>query len=284
MTNNHTLKKIALITGSSSGIGLEITLSLARNGYKTYATMRDINKASLLLDFAIKEGLSIAPLEMDVTNDLEINSIIKNIVDESGRIDVLVNNAGYGLIGYFEDLQMEEIRKQFETNFFGVLRVTQKIIPIMRNQKYGTIVNISSGAGRVGFPGISAYVSTKFALEGFTESLYYELQPLGIKVIIIEPGVTKTNFFRNSIYGQRAKSSESTYSKSLAKISNNIDIMHQHATNPQEVAGVFLEAIRLKEPNLRYIVGNDIAMILESKNELSDSEFRRMMMQNINQN
>jgi short-subunit dehydrogenase len=278
------LKKISLITGSSSGIGFEITLLLARNGYKTYATMRDINNASLLLESAKKEGLSVTPLEMDVNNDLEINSIIKNVRDESGRIDILVNNAGYGLIGYFEDLQMEEIRKQFETNFFGILRVTQKIIPIMRNQKSGTIVNISSGAGRVGFPGISAYVSTKFALEGFTESLYYELQPFGIKVIIIEPGVTKTNFFRNSIYGQRAKSSDSNYSKDLAKISNNIEIMHQHATNPQEVASVILEAIRLKEPNLRYVVGNDIAMILESKHELSDSEFRKMMMQNINGN
>ena len=136
--------------------------------------MRDINKASSLLEFAKKEGLSLTPLVMDVNNDFEVNSTIEKIAHESGRIDVLVNNAGYGLLGYFEDLQMEEIKKQFDTNFFGILRITQKIIPIMRNQKSGTIVNISSGAGRIGFPGISAYVGTKFALEGFSESLYYE--------------------------------------------------------------------------------------------------------------
>jgi short-subunit dehydrogenase len=282
LINNNTLKKISLITGSSSGIGFETTLLLARSGYETYATMRDINKASSLLEFAKKEGLSLTPLVMDVNNDFEVNSTIEKIARESGRIDVLVNNAGYGLLGYFEDLQMEEIKKQFDTNFFGILRITQKIIPIMRNQKSGTIVNISSGAGRIGFPGISAYVSTKFALEGFSESLYYELQPFGIKVIIIEPGVTKTNFFRNTIYGQRARESESPYSTALARISNNIDIMQEHATNPHEVASIILEAIHNKEPHLRYVVGNDIAMILESKRELSDSEFRKMMMENIN--
>jgi len=133
---------------------------------------------------------------------------------------------------------LDEIKKQFETNFFAVLNITKKIVPIMRVQKSGTIINISSGAGQVGFPGISAYVSTKFAIEGFSESLMYELFPFGIKVIIIEPGVIKSNFFRNCIVSARSRKMSSPYFQSLDKIQKNIEVMQEHATSPVDVAKV----------------------------------------------
>ena len=151
----------------------------------------------------------------------------------------------------------------------------------MRLQKIGTVVNISSGAGQVGFPGISAYVSTKFAVEGFSESLMYELSPFGIKVIIIEPGVVKTNFFRNCIISEESTKTGSPYFRSLDKIQKNIELMQEHATSPTDVAKMILQVLSSDEPKQRYIVGNDVAMILEAKRNLSDIEFKKMMMQNI---
>jgi len=133
-------------------------------------------------------------VQLDVNDDISVKNAIQSITAESSRIDVLVNNAGYGLTGAFEDLSMEEIRSQYETNLFGVIRVTQAVLPIMRKQKSGIIVNISSGAGRIGFPGMSAYVSTKFAIEGLSESMAYELEPFGIKMVLVEPGFIKTDW------------------------------------------------------------------------------------------
>ena len=150
----------------------------------------------------------------------------------------------------------------------------------MRSQKSGTIINISSGAGQVGFPGISAYVSTKFAVEGFSESLTYELSPFGIKVIIIEPGVIKTNFFNNCTISEQSAKNGSPYSSSVDKLQKDIDMMQEHATSPTEVAKMILQVLRTDEPKQRYIVGNDVAMILEAKKNLSDIEFKNMMMQN----
>jgi short-subunit dehydrogenase len=128
---------------------------------------------------------------------------IEKISNEQETIDVLINNAGYGLVGALEELSIEEIKEQFETNVFGVIRVIQEILPIMRKQRHGTIVNISSVAGRIDFPLTSAYVSSKFALEGLSESMTYEIEPFGIKVILIEPGVIKTNFDGNLKIGKR---------------------------------------------------------------------------------
>src|SRR5919202_6790824 len=162
---NH---KVAVVTGSSTGIGYETSLILARNGFLTYATMRNLNKSENIKLVATKENLSIHVKQLDVTDDASINNAIQAISSETGRIDVLVNNAGYGLNGAFEDLAMDEIKAQYETNVFGLIRTTQAVLPIMRKQKSGAIVNISSGAGRFGFPGGSAYASTKFAVEGLS--------------------------------------------------------------------------------------------------------------------
>ncbi|HEX2305317.1 MAG TPA: SDR family oxidoreductase [Nitrososphaeraceae archaeon] len=273
--------QVALITGCSSGIGYETALMLARNGFNTFATMRDIKKSDSLQELIGKEKLALNIVELDVNDEASVENTVNRIKNEVKRIDVLINNAGYGLIGFFEDLTLDEIRNQFETNFFGVLNITKEIIPIMRLQKSGTIINISSGAGQVGFPGISAYVSTKFAIEGFSESLMYELLPFGIKVIIIEPGVIKTNFFRNCIISKQSMKKSSPYSGSLDKIQRNIQLMQEHATSPIDVAKVILQVLSDIEPKQRYIVGNDVAMIVEAKKTLSDIEFKKMMMQNI---
>jgi short-subunit dehydrogenase len=275
------MHQVALITGCSSGIGYETALMLARNGFNTFATMRDIKKSDSLQELIGKEKLALNIVELDVNDEASVENTVNRIKNEVKRIDVLINNAGYGLIGFFEDLTLDEIRNQFETNFFGVLNITKEIIPIMRLQKSGTIINISSGAGQVGFPGISAYVSTKFAIEGFSESLMYELLPFGIKVIIIEPGVIKTNFFRNCIISKQSMKKSSPYSGSLDKIQRNIQLMQEHATSPIDVAKVILQVLSDIEPKQRYIVGNDVAMIVEAKKTLSDIEFKKMMMQNI---
>lgn len=273
--------QVALITGCSSGIGYETALMLARNGYQTIATMRNVKKSNSLLKTSEEENLPLKVLELDVNDVMSIERAICQVEKEAKRIDILINNAGYGLVGFFEELSLDEIRNQFETNFFGVLNITKKVIPIMRSQKSGTIINISSGAGQVGFPGISAYVSTKFAVEGFSESLTYELSPFGIKVIIIEPGVIKTNFFNNCTISEQPAKNGSPYSQSLDKLQKDIDMMQEHATSPAEVAKMILQVLKTDEPKQRYIVGNDVAMILEAKKNLSDIEFKKMMMQNI---
>ena len=275
--------KVAIVTGSSSGIGYATSLLLARNRFHTYATMRNIEKSADIQEIANKERLPLQVIQLDVNDDASIRNSIKRVERENERIDVLVNNAGYGLVGAFEDLSVEEIKSQFETNFFGVIRLTQQVLAIMRKQKSGTIVNVSSGAGRIGFPGMSAYVSSKFALEGLSESMSYELEPFGIKVVIIEPGVIRTNFKKNSVMSEKSldNSSISPYSSMIQKIDSSISSIIEHATPPEDVAKAILHAITSNNPELRYLVGNDMIMMAETKKSMSDEDFRKMMMQSI---
>jgi NAD(P)-dependent dehydrogenase (short-subunit alcohol dehydrogenase family) len=276
-------QKVAIVTGSSSGIGYATSLLLARNGFHNYATMRNIGRSADVQEIAYKERLPLEVIQLDVNDDASIRDSIEKVESENERIDVLVNNAGYGLVGAFEDLSVEEIKSQFETIFFGVIRLTQQVLPIMRKQKSGTIVNISSGAGRIGFPGMSAYVSSKFALEGLSESMSYELEPFGIKVVIIEPGVIRTNFKKNSVMSKKSldNSSISPYSSIIQKIDSSISSMVEHATPPEEVAKTILHATISNNPELRYLVGNDMIMMAETKKSMSDEDFRKMMMQSI---
>ena len=275
--------KVAIVTGSSSGIGYATSLLLARNRFHTYATMRNIEKSADIQEIANKERLPLQVIQLDVNDDTSIRNSIKMVERENERIDVLVNNAGYGLVGAFEDLSVEEIKSQFETNIFGVIRLTQQVLPIMRKQKSGKIVNVSSGAGRIGFPGMSAYVSSKFALEGLSESMSYELEPFGIKVVIIEPGVIRTNFKKNSVMSKKSldNSSISPYSSIIQKIDSSISSIIEHATPPEEVAKTILHAITSNNPELRYLVGNDMIMMVETKKSMSEEDFRKMMMQSV---
>jgi NAD(P)-dependent dehydrogenase (short-subunit alcohol dehydrogenase family) len=191
-------EKTAVVTGSASGIGLETSLLLAKNGFRTYATVRDLDKATAIKEISDKHELPISVVELDVTSDKSVEDAIHRINDESKKIDVLVNNAGYGQGGALEDDSMDEIRALFETNLFGAIRTMKAVLPIMRKQQGGgTIVNLSSMGGRIGFPFGSAYHGTKFALEGISESMRYETEPFGIKVVLIEPGAIRSNFLRN---------------------------------------------------------------------------------------
>ena len=179
------MEKIALVTGSSSGIGLDTSLALARDGFYTFATMRDMSKGEKIKEIVEKENLPIEIIELDVDKEDSVKNAINCIMEKKQRIDVLVNNAGWGLWGSVEDVSVDEFKTQFETNFFSVIRMIQEVAPIMRKQNHGNIVNVSSVAGRIGFPISPAYISSKFALEGLSESLRFELIPFGINVIII---------------------------------------------------------------------------------------------------
>jgi NAD(P)-dependent dehydrogenase (short-subunit alcohol dehydrogenase family) len=169
------MTKVATVTGCSSGIGFETSLLLARNQFKTYATMRNLNK-SHVFDTAPKEKIPLSEVQLDVNDDASVNNAIDNILKENDQVDVLVNNAGYSVFGSLEELSLEEIKQEFETNFFGAVRVSKAVIPTMRKNSSGTIVNVSSVGGKVGLLlFFTAYHASKFALEGFTESLRQEL-------------------------------------------------------------------------------------------------------------
>jgi NAD(P)-dependent dehydrogenase (short-subunit alcohol dehydrogenase family) len=275
---NH---KVAIVTGSSTGIGYETSLILARNGFLTYATMRNLNKSENIKLVATKENLPIKIKELDVTDDVSVTNAIQAISTEVGHIDVLVNNAGYGLNGAFEDLAMDEIKAQYETNVFGLIRTTQAILQIMRRQKSGTIVNISSGAGRFGLPGGSAYVSTKFAVEGLSESMSYELEPFGIKVVIVEPGVIRTNFVDGLVVAKKSQDPNSPYSQLMQKIAVGFEEMMKNASSPDLVAKVILSAIRDENPSLRYLAGDDVEAWLGGKRKMADEELYKIMKQNL---
>ena len=243
--------KVAVVTGSSSGIGREISLMLARKGFATYATMRNLAKGSELKDIADKEKLPLKIAQLDVTDDSSVNGAIQTILDESNRIDVLVNNAGYGLTGALEDLSIDEIKSQYETNVFGLVRTTQSVIPIMRKQNAGTIVNISSGLGRFGIATTSAYVSSKFAVEGLSESMSYELEPFGIRTIIIEPGVIKTNFFNSAVLAKKSQDTQSPYIQLMKGMESGMAKLIENAADPAYVAKVVVDAIMDEKPKLK---------------------------------
>jgi len=269
------MEKVALVTGSSSGVGLETALALARDGYHTFASMRDVRKAVELEHVAKKENLPIDVIELDVDKEESIVSAIKKVVADKGRLDVLVNNAGYGQFGCVEDVSVDDFRKQFETNFFSIVRIIQEVAPIMRKQNSGIIVNISSIVGRMGLPVSPAYISTKFALEGLSECLRYELGQFGIKTTLIEPGVIKTNFF-NSMKVPESKI-DPKYKTLTDNILAGLKMMVEMGTAPSQVADVVIKAIHDDEILPRYIVGTDAAMFMEAKKMKTDLEFEKYM-------
>jgi len=270
------MEKVAIVTGTSSGIGFETSLALAREGYFTYATMRDTTKSDKIKEIAQKENLKINVLELDVDDEKSVKSAIAQILDQKQRIDVLVNNAGWGLWGCVEDVSVDEFKEQFETNFFSIIRLIQEVAPAMRKQGSGTIVNVSSVVGRIGFPASPAYISSKFALEGLSESLRFEFAPFGVDVIIIEPGVIKTNFMKNM---KMAKKSEldTVYKDITTKVVSGVKMMAEMGTPPKEVANTIVKAIKDKKPLPRYIVGNDASMFLEAKKSKTDIEFENYL-------
>jgi NAD(P)-dependent dehydrogenase (short-subunit alcohol dehydrogenase family) len=280
-------QQIALITGSSSGIGFETSLRLARNGIYTYGTMRNLNKSNEILGYARKDNLPLKVLRLDVTDEESISDAIDKIISEKSRIDILVNNAGYSLLGPLEQLHIDEINEEFETNFFGIIKLIQSVLPMMRKQGYGRIINISSLAGRIGFPLSSAYVSSKFALEGLVESLRYEVQPYGILVSLIEPGVIKTNFVNNMKIGKNVITSSisnndnSPYVEIIQKRISAFKPRFEKGSTASEVADMVLEAVTSVNPKARYLVGENAMKMMKKRNNTTDEEFARLVMNSV---
>ena len=268
-------QKVAIVTGSSSGIGFETSLTLARNGFHTYATMRNMEgeKSKPLTEVAKNENLQLRAIELDVDNDKSVIDAINTIVEERERIDVLINNAGYALGGALEDSSMDEIKAQFETNFFGAVRATKAVLPVMRRQGAGKIVNITSMGGRIAIPLSSSYHGSKFALEGISESIQYELEPFGIKVILIEPGAVGSNFWKNIKIAKSSSDSNSPYTQFGNKILKAYEQMEQNTISPSVVAKTILDAVTSNNPQLRYVVGEDAAKTLEARKNMPDNEF-----------
>ena len=299
-------QKVAVITGSSTGIGFETSLILARNGYFTYATMRNTQKSKEIERITQQENLPIRIVEMDVNNDNSVKTTIKRIIRERNRIDVLVNNAGYGLFGALEDLPMEEIKRQYETNVFGVIRVSQNVLPIMRSQRYGIIINISSISGLAGIPSQSVYVSTKFALEGLSESLSFEVETYGIKTILIEPSVINTGFVEDLVVPDKynINKNRQAVQKAVNKDNNSLSYYNNtiekflsfyysamiNAPHPKIVANEIIQAIEKVSnekkvgPFLRVPVGSDAKKYSKLKRELTDSEYHKLLKKDLLEN
>ncbi len=270
------MEKVAVVTGASSGIGFETALALAKEGYYTYATMRDTKKSDKIKELGQKDNLKIDVLELDVDDEGSVKTAMKKILDEKQRVDVIVNNAGWGLWGCVEDVSVDEFKAQFETNFFSIIRLIQEVGPTMRKQGSGKIVNISSVAGRIGFPASPAYISSKFALEGLSESLRLEMSPFGIDVIIIEPGVIKTNFL-NPVKLAKKSELDTAYRDITARVVSGVKMMAEMGTPAKEVADTIVKAVKDDKPLPRYIVGNDASMFLEAKKSKTDIEFENYL-------
>ncbi len=270
------MEKVAVVTGASSGIGFETALALAKDGYYTYATMRDTTKSDKIKELAKKDNLKIDILKLDVDDENSVKTAIQKILEQKQRIDVLVNNAGWGLWGCVEDVSVDEFKAQFDTNFFSIIRLIQEVGPTMRKQGSGTIVNVSSVVGRIGFPASPAYISSKFALEGLSESLRFELAPFGVNVVIIEPGVIKTNFMKNMKMAEKSES-DTVYRDITVKVVSGVKMMAEMGTHPKEVADTIVKATKEEKPLPRYVVGNDASMFLEAKKNKTDIEFENYL-------
>jgi len=236
--------------------------------------VRNLSKAKKIQEVIDKEKIPLKIILLDVNDSESIQNAIRDILYDSRKIDVLINNAGYGMFGPIEDITTEDVKLQFETNFFGVIRLIKEIVPIMRKQGNGTIVNISSMVGRFGVPLNAAYVSSKFAIEGLSESISYELAEFGIKIIVIEPGVVQTNFFNNlKINGL---DTSSPYYELMKKRVSFLKIaMKNSPTSSSQVANTILDALNSKRPEFRYVIGMDAKNSIQKKDSLSDKKFMK---------
>jgi NAD(P)-dependent dehydrogenase (short-subunit alcohol dehydrogenase family) len=272
---------VVLITGCSSGFGQRAALHFARKGDTVFASMRNPTKATELEQAKQAENLPLELVQLDVTDDASVQAAVRKVLDAAGRIDVLVNNAGIGIHGPMEDTDVEEAKEIFETNVFGVMRVTNAVAPVMRKQGGGTIVNVSSLAGRVTAPYGGIYSASKYAVEAMSEALNYELHPFGIRTLVIEPGGFETRFGDNRHVSRRFTEGsayldlEQRFEASLAKLPG----IGGDPGDPQVVAEKIYDAIHDAEPKLRYLVGQDAEMIGGLRKQLDDETFEKTMRQ-----
>ena len=261
--------QVALITGASSGIGEATALELARRGFIVYGAARRVDRMSALA------ARGVRVIEMDVTDDASMTSGVERVLGEQGRIDVLVNNAGYGSYGALEDVPLDEARRQFEVNVFGLARLTQLVLPHLRAQHSGRIVNVSSIGGKMYEPLGAWYHATKFAVEGLSDSLRVELEPHGVHVIVIEPGAIRTEWGGISAESALTRSGDTAYSaqaQALARIYGVADRPGVGA-DPRVVAVAIGRAVTARRPRTRYAVPTSAKAILLARRLLSDRAF-----------
>jgi NAD(P)-dependent dehydrogenase (short-subunit alcohol dehydrogenase family) len=258
--------KIAVITGSSSGFGLLTSVELAKSGFRVVATMRDLSRRDRLDQAAASAGVtsSLDIRVLDITSIDALPAFVNSIVHDHGRLDVLVNNAGFAVAGFAEDIKLEELRKQFETNFFGTVALTKAALPTMRRQRSGHIIQLSSIGGLQGAVTVSSYSASKHALEGWSESLRLEVNSLGIKVVLIEPGAFQTDIWtRGAVMGENATKETSQNLQRSLRMRERIQALPKR--DPIEVARLIARVAQDPNPKLRYLVGPDAKMQLAMK-------------------
>ena len=266
-----------LITGSSTGIGRATALKFQAEGWNVVATMRSPEKETELNQLD-----NVLVTKLDVQDTATIDAAIAASVERFGNIDVVLNNAGYGLMGTFESASSEAIRRQYDVNVFGLFDVTKAVLPHFRANKKGTFINISSVGGKITFPLISLYHSTKFAVEGFSESLHYELAPLGIQVKVVEPGGVATDFGGRSMDFQHNEAL-TDYNPFVGGVMESFqNLMNpENMSTPGLVADVIYEAATDGTDTMRYIAGADAEQFLAARKQMSDAEFFGMMKQSL---
>jgi short-subunit dehydrogenase len=261
------MTKTVLITGASTGIGYETAVLFQKKGWNVVSTMRSPEKAAPDLQTV---------LCLDVTDPDSIQQAIATTLEKFQSIDVLINNAGYSLLGAFEACTSEQIERQFATNVFGLMSVTKAVLPHFRAQRSGTLINIASIGGKMAFPLYSLYHSTKWAIEGFSDSLQYELEPFNIRVKLIEPGPIKTDFYTRSL-DLAQKPGLTAYDAFAAKVIPNLKKSGETGSPPQKVAEVIYQAATDDSKKLRYPAGGNAGMLLLMRKFLPDSLFSRIV-------
>lgn len=272
------MKKVILITGASSGIGKATAKRLIKDGHIVYGAARRVEKMQDLVEMG---GHS---LKMDILKEEEISEGLKKIIEEQGKIDVLINNAGYSVYGPVENTSLEDARRQFEVNLFGLASITQKILPHMRNQKSGHIINITSVGGKIYFPLGAWYHATKHALEGWSDCLRVETKQFGINVSIIEPGLIQTEFSDVMNQPMLDRSNGTPYeplAKAIIK-ANKGGYDGSPATSPDVIADTISKAIASKNPKTRYAAGKMAKQLLFARKWLSDKTFDGFALNQLN--
>lgn len=267
MAMNMTTNTVALVTGASSGIGRETAQLLAEHDARTFGTVRDLRRASLIDQVEL--------IEMDVNDDGSVREAVRSVLEKAGKIDVLINNAGYSLAGGLEETSVEEARQLFETNFFGVLRVTQAVLPSMRRNGYGRIVNISSMLGLLPGPYRGIYAASKHALEGYTATLDHEVRAFGIRAVLVEPMYTRTKIGKNE---KSVQAVIPAYADQKQRVTEIIKQETANGNDPYDVAEVVYDAATAKSPRLHYPVGEGVMLSRLHRfvpSRLFDSAFRR---------
>lgn len=271
--------RCAFITGASSGFGLLISVCLARAGYDVVATMRNFSAKSVLLEAAARAGVTeqIDIQQLDVTDGDSIERTVRYALERFGGIDVLVNNAGYAVGGFVEEVPLDTWRKQFDTNVFGLIAVTQAVLPQMRERGQGRIINISSISGRIGFPAMGPYAASKHAVEGFSEALRLELLPYGVDVVLVEPASYQTSIWQKGLDDSQAMLQTSAYRQQAVKLTKGAQMMATSGGDPNEVAELVCQIATAKRPKFRYPIGQGAKALDRAKRLLPWRSIERIV-------